>query len=109
MPIVTRALAYLDRCRASTPTPTRRPFHDHDEISRKQKRGLTRTRQKFRHRYTITPACSSSPDHSRESVRTTSREQDRTDSRKRFSTVAGWRIWILRGRVRQLRLGRDGE
>jgi cytochrome b561 len=77
--------------------------NDHQEYLGEKRRGLTRTRQKLRHRCTLTPACSLPSDYSRESVRSNSQEQGRTDSGKRLSSIGiviftlavfrlGWRL-----------------
>ncbi len=54
----TRALIYLDASRVAAPTPARRhpTLIGIRNIRGIKKCGLTRTRQKFRHRYTLTPA-----------------------------------------------------
>jgi len=75
--ILTEAMLRRPRRRADT-------SNDHQEYLGEKRRGLTRTRQKLRHRYTLTPACSLPSDYSRESVRSNSREQGSTDSGKRL-------------------------
>jgi hypothetical protein len=62
-------------------------FNDHQEYLGDKRRGLTRTRQKLCNQYTRTPVYSPPSDYSRKSVRSTSREHDRTDSGKRLSFV----------------------
>jgi ribosomal protein L32 len=80
--ILTDAMLRRLRRRADT-------SNDHQEYLEGKRCSLTRTRQKLSHRYTLTTVCSPPSDYSRESVRSNSRERDRTDSGKRLS------IWFL--------------